>query len=162
MSNCARAELLSQAAGLGGGAIIRKKLWKSTAYVVLSPGLRGNDVLYLFNQRSAQAAEHFPCRKGVETSKNLCWWTVLRTSHTWRPPSSLSRPYKDSSGISVSQGLQAYPQTHGDLQREGFHTRGVSWSGCRGVYCNITICYFSQWVQLVNMCVSVSFNFQFV
>lgn len=33
-----------------------------------------------------------------------------------------SRPDKDSPRIAVPQSLQAYPKTHGDLQREGFHT----------------------------------------
>lgn len=33
-----------------------------------------------------------------------------------------SRPDKDSPRIAVPQSLQAYPETHGDLQRERFHT----------------------------------------
>lgn len=36
-----------------------------------------------------------------------------------------SRPYKDGPRLLVPQGLQADSKTHGDLQREGFHTRGV-------------------------------------
>lgn len=44
-------------------------------------------------------------------------------------PLSHSRSYKDGSRLPVSQSLQAYPKTHGDLQRERFHTWGVSNSG---------------------------------
>lgn len=42
------------------------------------------------------------------------------------PLSCHSRPHKDGPRLPVPQGLQAHPKTHGDLQRERFHTRGVS------------------------------------